>query len=215
MSATFTFAKLGLMVVLLLAACAPAGKSRQVRIGDPLSDGYLQIVSVAPTLVEVDASGNIVKAAAPDGFCIPIDSIQTSPAAVFLVMDDCAGAAEGGAVSLSISNGPMTGGLDLMEQFLTSPPALIGLGYGGEQEDLSLIGISRHQGALIALIEDRSEFGPAFAGDMIGRAFLELNGRMTVLTILTRRDAPPSEAQLRSRIAGMVTELTRLNPNVS
>ncbi len=207
--------RIGVAVLCLsiLTACAPPGKMRRAEIGQPLSDQYLQIVSVKPDLVEVDAAGRTVRAAAPDGFCIPVDSIQTSKAAVFLVMGACGGngGPDAGVVSLSITSGPMPGGLDELERFLNSETGLRGLGYGGDLEDLFLLGISRDEGALIALVQDRSEFGPAFADETICRAFMELNGRMAVLTILTPRTAPRSEAELQETIRTIMAGLAREN----
>lgn len=200
------------MLTLLLVACAPPGNSRRADIGGPLSADYLQIVSVEPGLVEVDSAGRTVRAVAPDGFCIPVNSIQTSSDAVFLVMGECGGGgAPNGVISLSISNTPMTGGIDQLERFVTSPAGVVGLGYGGDAEDVSLLNVSRDRGALITMVEDRSEFGPAFAGDTICRTFLELNGRLAVLTILTDRNNGPAEADLRTLASRMAAELMREN----
>ncbi|MEM7544643.1 MAG: hypothetical protein AAF367_03835 [Pseudomonadota bacterium] len=200
-------------LILVTAACTPPGNARRAGLDGPLRDEYVQIVSVDRRGVEVDASGQIVRALAPDGMCIPTDSVQTSPLSVFLLMRDCSEGVErfGGVLSLSISNGPTPGGLDGLAAFMTTEAGLLSLGHGGDLEDMTLIDVRTEKGAVFAVVEDRSEFGPAFAGDTICRAFVELNGRMTVVSLLSLREAPQSADVLRDRLGEVVEALHQSN----
>ena len=69
----------------------------------------------------------------------------------------------------------------------------------------------RVDGALYAVVEDASEFGPAFAGDEICRAFTEVNGRMVMVTSLSRRNAPPKPGALRAELESVVAALRGAN----
>ncbi|QIE55367.1 hypothetical protein G5B40_07795 [Pikeienuella piscinae] len=196
-----------------LAACAPEpapGAPDISRLQQPLSPDYLQIVSVAPDLVEVDAAGNVVRVTPPDGLCIPLDSIQTGPESVFMIFAECPGAPRaglGGVLSISVSRMPLAGGLPALERFFDSPKGVIGLGYGGDRADVSMVETMTGPRALYAVVEDRSEFGPAFAGDLICRAFTEIDDRMTVVTLISRRGERQEAAGMRAKLAEIVAAL--------
>ena len=104
-------------------------------------------------------------------------------------------------------------GADLasMENYFRSEKGRVDLGYGGDGEDISLLGVERVDGALYAVLEDASEFGPAFAGDEICRAFTEVNGRMVMVTSLSRRNAPPKPGALRAELESVVAALRGAN----
>lgn len=196
-----------------LTSCAPQGGAKVASLDRPLSAEYVQIVSASTSLVEIDASGALVRAEAPKGFCIPRDSIQTSREAVFLLIGECGSSSEevAGVLSVSVSNGPLSTDLPSLERFLRTDVGIVGLGYGGDREDLMLIDVRLDGEALIALVEDRSEFGPAFAGDVIGRAFTELNGRMAVITLLSRRNNPRDPEIVRRDLSKIVRSLRATN----
>lgn len=197
-----------------LVACAPQGQATRVKLDRPITENYLQVVSADQDLVEVDAAGQLVRASAPSGMCIPVDSIQTSPASVFMMMRDCNAGDDkkvGGVISISISNGPLPGDLHAVEAFMATNPGLVGLGYGGDLDDVTLLNLNRDDSAVYAVVEDRSEFGPAFAGDVICRAFVELNGRMAVISMLSLRDDPRDPNELRTMLEAIVSELSAEN----
>ncbi|MEX2520127.1 MAG: hypothetical protein WD969_12430 [Paracoccaceae bacterium] len=199
--------------VLGLVACVPEpepGAPDISHLTKPLSADYLQIVSAAPELVEVDAAGRIVRAVPPPGLCIPLDSIQTAPAAVFLIYNECPGgvaAALGGVLSVSISKEPLSMEFATLQRFFETRPGRAGLGYGGSADDISLVETKADPHALYAVVEDKSELGPAFAGDLICRAFTEVNDRMVVLTLISRRSDPAEGAAMRARLTRIVAAL--------
>lgn len=196
-----------------LVACAPEpepGAPDISRLQQPLSADYLQIVSVAPDLVEVDAAGNVVRVSPPYGLCIPLDSIQTGPDSVFMIFAACPDAPQaglGGVLSVSVSRMPLAGGLPALARFFDSPQGVVGLGYGGDGADVSMVETVSGPRALYAVVEDRSEFGPAFAGDLICRAFTEIDGRMTVVTLISRRGERQEPAEMRAKLGEIVAAL--------
>ncbi|MEL7462466.1 MAG: hypothetical protein AAFN79_00245 [Pseudomonadota bacterium] len=196
-----------------VSACAPQTASKRDPFASPSRADYVQLTSVSSELVEVDSAGRTVRAAAPAGLCISSDTIQTFRNSVFMVIDGCAGARSplAGVVSVNIANGPLTLGLAEMEAHFRSPPGTVGLGYGGDAEDVSLIDIERTGYGVYATVADVSEFGPAFAGDDICRVFLELNGRMVVVTMTSRRAEPKSAEDMRADVKAIVAALRAAN----
>ncbi|MFV0475651.1 MAG: hypothetical protein ACK5MQ_15810 [Pikeienuella sp.] len=176
----------------------------------PSSPDYLQIVSVAPDLVEVDSAGTVVRAAPPEGLCIPVDSIQTGPDAVFLIMSACSGATAkepGGVLSVSISRMGMEGGLPALKRFFETPEGLAGLGYGGGAATVSMVETVTGPRALYTAVEDKSAAGPAFADELISRAFTEIRGRMTVITLISRRGEAQEADAMRAELTRVVAAL--------
>lgn len=207
------------IVAASLAGCAPPSGTKRDAISRPLRDDYLQLVQVTDSLVEVDSAGRTVRAEAPDGHCIPADSIQTLGDSVFMLIEGCAGRRSDflGVVSVSIANKPMRANPAALETIFRTPAGTVQLGYGGAAEDVRLLEISHDDTGVYATIEDASEFGPAFAGDRLCRAFMELNGRMVVATIISRRDHPQEPGELRADMERLVETLRRANgaPNLS
>lgn len=204
----------GLAAALLaLAACVPQphpGAPDLSGVVKPSSDSYLQIVSVAPDLVEIDSAGTVVRAAPPSGMCIPKDSIQTAPDAVFLIMSECPGAPSanlGGVLSVSVSHMPMEGGLPALKRFFDTPEGLAGLGFGGDADAVSMIESVTGPRALYTVVEDTSQSGPAFAGDFICRAFTEIRGRMVVATLVSRRGGGREPEEMRGALTQIVAAL--------
>lgn len=197
----------------ILAACVPPaqqGVPDAAKLDGPISKDYLQIVSVAPELVEIDAGGRKIRAAAPEGLCIVKESIQTNPETVFMIFSSCPGqpeSAQEGVLSLSVSKTPLASDLGTLNQFFATRDGIVGLGYGGGAGDVTLVDSFEGPRALYTVVEDRSEFGPAFAGDLISRAFTELNGRMTVLTLMSRRNETPEASAMRARLQSVVASL--------
>ena len=196
-----------------LAGCAPQGAAKRDPFNSPLRKDYVQLITISDRLVEVDSAGKKVRVSAPEGLCIPTQSIQTFRDSVFMVVDGCRGALSpfGGVVSINVANGPLAADLAAMEAHFRTVEGQVGLGYGGDEEDVSLIDLSRADGALYALVQDMSEFGPAFAGDEICRVFMELNGRMVVATLMSRRNEGKSAEELRAEAAKIVTALRKAN----
>ena len=210
MAASFGRLLTAIALAAFVAGCAPQTSSKIASLDRPIRPDYLQLVSVSDRLVEVDSAGRIVRAAAPKGLCISTDSIQTFGDSVFMVVEGC-GDKLAGVVSISVSNQPFSGDFSQLECLLQTRAGRISLGYGGDAGDIELIGLRRQDGALYAMVQDMSEFGPAFAGDEICRVFTELNGRMAVVSILSRRAAPVSADELAAEISALVQALKAAN----
>ncbi|MEL6793867.1 MAG: hypothetical protein AAFP78_10455 [Pseudomonadota bacterium] len=196
-----------------VAACAPPTASKRDPFATPSRADYVRLASVSNSMVEVDSAGRTVRAAAPDGLCISSDSIQTFRESVFMVIDGCRGARSplAGVVSVNITNGPLSLDLASMEAHFRSPSGVASLGYGGDPEDIALIEVERTGDAVFATVLDESEFGPAFAGDEICRAFMELNGRMVVVTMTSRRQEPKTPEEMRADMEAVVAALREAN----
>lgn len=194
-----------------LASCAPPGQGALRGVDQPRSGEYVQIVSVSPSLVEIESSGRIVKAAAPAGGCIPTDSIQTLGRAAFLLIDDCAGGETAGVLSVSVSTKPLALPPERLARLLRTKQGMAALGFQTRSDAVSLVEAVVEGDAVIAVIEDRSGFGPAFAGDLMVRAFTELNGRMTVVTLTSLIDAPRDAKALREDLGRFVAALREAN----
>ncbi len=207
---------LALATAAMVAGCAPQTASKRDAYAMPLRDDYLQLVTVSDRSVEVGGAGRTVRAAAPDGHCISIDSIQTLGDAVFMLVEGCRGgrSAFPGVASISIANTPLGADFGSLEAFFRTPEGAVRLGYGGGPEDVIVKSVKRADGALYALVEDASEFGPAFAGDPICRAFFELNGRMVVATIISRRDEPQDDEAMQADVSRLVKALRKANSGI-
>lgn len=210
MAASFGKLLTPIALAAFVAGCAPQTSSKIASLDRPIRPDYLQLVTVSDQLVEVDSAGRIVRAAAPKGLCISTDSIQTLGDSVFMVIEGC-GDKLAGVVSISISNQPFNGDFAQLKGLLQTRSGRVGLGYGGDAGDIELLDLRQQDGALYAMVQDLSEFGPAFAGDEICRAFTELNGRMAVVTILSRRSDPVSADALSAEISALVKALQAAN----
>ena len=120
-----------------LAGCAPQGAAKRDPFNSPLRKDYVQLITISDRLVEVDSAGKKVRVSAPEGLCIPTQSIQTFRDSVFMVVDGCRGALSpfGGVVSINVANGPLAADLAAMEAHFRTVEGQVGLGYGGDEED--------------------------------------------------------------------------------
>lgn len=215
------FMKTGAVVLITaLSACVPPPQ--------PVANGGLEagpapkiaapkIVSFAPNLLEVDIDGAAVKAVPPRGVCISPDSVQTFPRAVFAVYEECAGSRArklGGDLSLSISNAPMEEDLKAMGAFFETDAGLAGLGFNGSSKGVSLVETAMDKNAIYAVVEDRSQSGPAFAGDLICRAFTGINGRMVVVSLVSRKGQGLNAGEMQKQVQEIVTALQKANGQV-
>jgi hypothetical protein len=164
-----------------LAACDQAG----------LSGG-------TPTRTTLNVAGQPVTLAAPPGFCIDGDSTSVTDAGAFVLMSDCAllGAGDadpavGAALTASVSAGGLTGegddpaqDLPGLAEFAASPEGRQVLGRSGRSDAVRILATETRGDVLYLLVEDRGPQPIAGIDRRFWRAFLELNGRMTVLSVL-------------------------------
>lgn len=165
--------------VALLAACDPA-------------------LMGAADRATVTVAGRDVTIVAPPGFCVDPGSTNVSASGAFVMAGDCAllgtgrplaegDAAPTGAVmtaSVSATERAGPGPLAELQRFAATPQGRAVLSRSGRGDRVRILATRTRRDVLYVLIEDR---GPQpFDGiePRFWRAFLEVSGRMTVLSVL-------------------------------
>ncbi|MEM6664499.1 MAG: hypothetical protein AAF666_20235, partial [Pseudomonadota bacterium] len=197
--------------------------------------GPFHVVNAAHHRAVVSARGNQVAIEPADGFCVAEDSIETSARSVFALIGDCvidgpaAGKTNGrggldlpssvpGIMTVSISgdkgfgretNG--AGSLSGLRAFLESPEGVSMLGRGGGANTVSVKEIREIDDALFVYVEDKDTGIVPILSSRFWRAFIELNDRLTVVTISGFRDRPLEKADLLEFLVGQVEKLEVAN----
>lgn len=162
----------------VLAACDPAA------------------MGAAPDRATVTVAGRNVTILAPTGFCVDPASTNVSATGAFVMVSDCAllGAAplaEGdaeepvGAVmtaSISAADGPTT--VAQVQSFAATPQGRAVLSRSGRGDRVRILATRTRRDVLYMLIEDRGPQPIAGIEPAFWRAFLEVQGQMTVLSVL-------------------------------
>jgi hypothetical protein len=194
---------------LALAACDPA-----------------TMAAGSPSRTRVTVAGQAVTIAAPPGFCIDAPSTVVNSEGAFVLMSDCAllGSAGqgrspvGAALTASVSAGGLGGEgddeaatLEDLQDFLDTPDGLALIGRSGRSDRVRILARQLHGGVLYVLVEDRGP--PPIAGidRQFWRAFLEVNGRMTVLSVLGFEGAGVGTQEGLNELAALATAIQRAN----
>lgn len=197
-------------LALLLAACAPAG-----------------IAGGAPTRTSVELAGAEIVVAAPQGFCIDRRSTRRSAAGAFVLVGDCAllgpvgGRARppvGAVMTASVSTAGLGEGaraaqsLARLASFAATPAGLSALGRSGESARTRILATRTRGDALYLLVEDA---GPQRGPELdrrFWRAFLEVGGRLTVLSLLAFEDAGIDPQRGLELLTAFADAVQRANP---
>lgn len=165
-----------------------------------------------------------------EGLCLSQSSLEVGREAAFAVVTDCLAEAASnpdgdnlppsfpGLLSVSVSGEPMFAGEDGraaairdLRDFLGTAPGLAMLGRNGSGETVELVEARQVGDALYVHVRD------SYGGELdllapdFWRAFVQLNGRLTMVTVSGFRDlALPSDTML-SLLAGQLAELRRAN----
>lgn len=165
---------------LVLAACDPAS------------------LSGTPTRTSVNVAGGPITVAAPPGFCIDRESTRIEEFGAFVLMSDCAllaGDASDGSIGAALTASISAGGLggegddpaqslaDLAD-FVASGEARTMLGRSGQPGGVRVLATRESDGVLYVLVEDRGRQPVAGIDRRFWRAFLEIDERMVVLSVL-------------------------------
>lgn len=215
----------GILAVALLAGCETGGGT-----GAPFS-----VISVSPERAVVSARGQPVAVEPPDDLCISPDSIETSARSAVVVIGDCMpergseGASAPGAdlhlppgmpgiIMVAISGNPGFGpeqvsGDDLsgLERYLATPGGQALLGRGGDASQVSVVETRRAGDVLYVLVEDRGAHAVPVLAPRFWRAFVELNDRLTVVSVNGFRAAPMSEDEMVRYLGDQVRQLELAN----
>ena len=165
------------------------------------------------------------------GFCLADDSIETSARSVFLLIGDCAveapvterRGARGelplprsipGILTVSVSgDAGLEGGssLDRLQAFLEGPEGRRMLGRGGSGQQVAVKESRQQDGAVFLYLEDQSDNVVPILSNHFWRAFIQLNGRLAVVTISGFRDRPLDRDEMLSYIVSQVQTLAAAN----
>lgn len=179
-----------------------------------------------PDRATLTVAGRNVTIAAPRGFCIDEAATNVSASGGFVMASDCAllgsagVAAEGdanplGAVltaSVSAAQLPEGGTLPELTRFVETPQGRAALGRSGRPDRIKVLATRTRGDVLYVLVEDRGPQPIAGIEPRFWRAFLDVEGRLTVLTVLGFDGAgvdPTAGLALIQRFADTVQAVNR------
>jgi len=173
----------GVPALLLAAALALAG----------CNAGSMSAGSASRTKVTV--AGRSVTIVAPAGLCIDTASTASDAAGAFVLMRDCGAGPDARparvALTASVSSGGLTGegdaaaaSLQELREYLETADGLAMVGRSGRSDRVAIRSEHLTGDVLFVLVEDGGP--PPIAGldRVFWRAFLEVNDRMIVLSVL-------------------------------
>ena len=199
---------------LVLAGCDPATMQA-------LSAGG------SPSRAKVTVAGRPVVIAAPPGFCVDAPSTTLTSAGAFVLMSDCAllgqkagrGAPVGAALTASVSSGGLGGEgddeastLDDLQDFLDTADGRAMLGRSGRGDRVRVLSKQLRGDVLYVLVEDRGQQPIAGIDPRFWRAFLEVNGRMTVLSVIGFEGTGPGLQEGLNELAAAAAAIRAANP---
>ena len=209
------FVACGLGLGLGLAACDPATMQAMSAGGG------------SPSRAKVTVAGRPVVIAAPPGFCVDAPSTTLTSAGAFVLMSDCAllgqkagrGAPVGAALTASVSSGGLGGEgddeastLDDLQDFLDTADGRAMLGRSGRGDRVRVLSKQLRGDVLYVLVEDRGQQPIAGIDPRFWRAFLEVNGRMTVLSVIGFEGTGPGLQEGLNELAAAAVAIRAANP---
>jgi hypothetical protein len=191
--------------LLALAACEPAGSG------------------AARTTVSV--AGQRINIAAPPGFCVDPRSTNVTPQGAFVLVSDCGllgnrsrAATEtiGAAMTASISTQGLGAGgtaqsLAEVEHIASTAEGRADLGRSGQAGRVRILTTQTQGDVLYILVEDRGPQPVAGVEPQFWRAFLEVKGRITALSVLGFQGSGVSPQQSLSYLASFATAIQQAN----
>lgn len=180
----------------------------------------------SPSRAKVTVAGRPVVVAAPAGFCVDADSTRVSADGAFVLMSDCAllgmtggaGPAGGGALTVAVSSGALTGegdasgALEDIAEFARTAEGRALLGRSGRADRVRILTEVARGDVLYLLIEDRGSQPVAGIDRQFWRAFLEVNDRMTVLTELGFAGGESDPRQGFEHLSALARAMQAANP---
>jgi hypothetical protein len=199
---------------LLVAGCDPAAMAAMSGTG-------------SPSRAKVTVAGRSVVIAAPPGFCVDQPSTTMTNAGAFVLMSDCAlldhrsgrRTPVGAALTASVSSGGLGGEgddeaatLDDLEGFLDTADGRALVGRSGRADRVRILSKQREGEVLYVLVEDRGRQPIAGIDPRFWRAFLEVNGRMTVLSVIGFEGSGPGLQDALDQLAAAAAAIRAANP---
>ncbi|MBP7001429.1 hypothetical protein [Amaricoccus sp.] len=179
-----------------------------------------------PDRATITVAGRDVTIAAPRGFCVDPAATNVSASGAFVLASDCALLGSEGVLgegdadpldavltaSVSAAQLPASGTLPDIERFVATPAGRAALGRSGRPERIKVLATRTRGEVLYVLVEDRGPQPIAGIEPRFWRAFLAVDGRMTVLTVLGFEGAgvdPTAGLALIQRFADTVQAVNR------
>lgn len=216
-----------LIALALLAGCEtvpqPGQSGRAAEIERVRANRDFSIVSVTPARIDLVARGQAIRLEPLPGLCLSGDALDLTASGVFAVVADCAAgdAAPGpsfpGLITMSVGAEPLfedglpeVVALRRIRDFVGTVPGLAMLARNGDPQGVRLVGTRRIGGALYAHVEEAEADDTVFARQF-WRAFVEIEDRLVLVTVLPLADAALPSGGVLSALAAQVAQLRRSN----
>lgn len=179
------------------------------------ADAPFTFVETGPSRAVARAAGELIAIVPVEGLCLTSGAFSSSQSGVFAVVADCltetavtvTDDGEGlelppafpGLVTVAISGDPATdaegrGDVVRLRRFLESEQGLALLGRNGSGETVEIVTIEEEDEALLVHVRDSHEGGLALLSPEFWRGFLDIRGRLVLVTVSGFRDRPlPAE----------------------
>lgn len=148
----------------------------------------------APARSSVEVGGAPLAIAGPPGFCVDAASTRVDREGAFVLLSDCGllGAGRSGKkidAVLTASLTPSIGGAGVQPiadvgRFAGSAEGKALIGQGGDGSGVRILATRREAAAVFLLVEDRGRKPVAGIEPRFWRGFVEVDGRLAVLTVL-------------------------------
>jgi hypothetical protein len=191
-------------------------------------DPSMMATQGSPSRAKVTVAGRAITIAPPPGFCIDPPSTTVNSDGAFVLMSDCAllgGRAAAGrtpvaaALTASVSAGGLGGEgddeaatLEDLQVFLDTPDGLALVSRSGRSDRVAIRARLLRNDVLYVLVEDRGAQPIAGIDRQFWRAFLEVNGRMTVLSVLGFQGGGVDAQAGLDALAALAGSIQQVNP---
>lgn len=180
------------------------------------------VLSNKPERTVFMARGKQVVIAPAEGFCVAPESLDVSGKAAFALVSDCetnAGARPfPGIVTVSVAGTPLAppgkaraAALDELRQFVITPEGMSLLGRSASGGSVSVVEMREIGGGLFVLVEDKAAAPLPLLNQRFWRAFVEIAGRLTMVTVSAFNGPDVPEETMLAFLAGQVVALKRAN----
>ncbi len=228
----------GVLAVLALAACEEPGLAgRDAELARVRGARGFEVIEASAERAVFIARGQRIVVEPPQGYCLDQGSVAVTRKAAFALVADCmhdhqlklvngSGAGRAGEIELprvfpailtvSVSGEPAYGwetgaALDAFEEMLGAEAGLKLLGRGNSPAPGEIMATRRIGGALYVLIEDPAAEDAPILAPRFWRAFININGRLVLVTVSSFSDRPMAEDAMMGFLAQQMTRLRRAN----
>jgi hypothetical protein len=227
----------GVFAMLALSACETPGLGgRDAELARQRGENDFAVIEASAARAVFAARGQRIVVEPPQGYCLDEGSVSVTRNAAFALVADCIqdhraelenGAVAGrvveielprvfpGILTVSVSGepayGPEADALDAFEEMLGTGAGLKLLGRGHSPVPGRITATRRVGGALYVLIEEPTAEGASILAPGFWRAFIDINGRLVLVTVSSFSDRPMAEDAMMGFLAQQMSRLRRAN----